>query len=276
MAGIQCKKCGAMMALSDRFCLQCGAEADPGQAAAFFLEKAESARLAENWAEASSQWRKALALPIPAADQAGLWYKLGFALDKLSAARGDERLGEEAAQAFQKSLEMDDSNDLAHQMWIANLARRGQVHLAISRYQKRLNENPGDARAEKFRTVASLSMQFKNSPVKVRLKGDKIDKKRGMLGLILNPSPMNLTIAIVSFIGSLVPAVYSLFRSHHASATSGSSLSKLGLDAGSQMAAGIDMGSMMNILNSPKALWISALTSGVYLALLWKARAKKR
>jgi hypothetical protein len=66
-----------------------------------------------------------------------------------------------AENCFREALSMDDANEAVHQLWIANLSQANRGQEALDWYEQRLAHDAGDETALKFRSVARLTLQYK-------------------------------------------------------------------------------------------------------------------
>jgi len=214
------------MALADANCLACGAPVDNGQLARVWLDK-------------------------------------GRDLERGAIRSSDP--GKAAAEAFSKAISMEPELDAAHQLFIANLCRRGLGMEAVSIYKALAAEEPEQPRWQGYLKTARLGAEFQANPVKVSIPEVKLHK--GILARtidwLLAPSSLNLGLAGVSVVIPLGLGIYLLFKAAAPAAEPTGPP-----DAGAlirQMAAGAA---------EPWPWLSSALASAVWLAVLWSRRPK--
>jgi tetratricopeptide (TPR) repeat protein len=154
------------MAAAELSCIRCGAPAPPGRSALLLLGRAERAFESESLEEAVALLGKALQSGLPQEQLLTAWRKYGVWQEKLAAAGHPEMLPR-AGEAFKQALALNDSDELLHQLYIANMGRQGKLMEAKAYYQDRLAKNPDDALAQRQLTVIKLSAEFLLSPPKV-------------------------------------------------------------------------------------------------------------
>jgi hypothetical protein len=124
---VSCEKCGTALAPAEAHCSTCGAPA-PQQKSAVTLRQQ------------------------------------GIRMEKEASETGRPELLARAGQAFLSAVGQDDSDAIAHQLFIANAARQGKLSLATEYYQKRLAANTSDEVAQKQLQVIRLSADFLAKP----------------------------------------------------------------------------------------------------------------
>jgi tetratricopeptide (TPR) repeat protein len=197
------------MAPAESACSRCGAPAPEGRAALLLLSRADQAQAGGRLEEAVSLLDRALHSGLPQGERPKSWRKLGLWLEKLALEGEQAQLLARAGQAFSSGLNEDDSDEIAHQLFIANLARQGKIGEAKARYQRRLDADPGDAMAQKQLGVIRLSADFLAAPPKVSLNLPP----RGVIERWLQPKGWKLSLAISTLASSLVMLLISLTHS---------------------------------------------------------------
>ena len=139
--------------------------------------------------------------PAPQAGAALAWRKKGIALEK----QGELA---RAGQAFQSALALDDADEIAHQLFIANLGKQGLLPQATAFYQQRLQANPEDAMALKQLGVVKLSADFLSQPPPQA----KSAGPANALERWLAPSSWKVGMALLSLAASVAMAVASAFH----------------------------------------------------------------
>jgi tetratricopeptide (TPR) repeat protein len=269
--GMNCKKCGALLAPADEVCLQCGEKVDAGESARRWLRRAEDLRLAGSAEEAIQAYHKALKAPLPPDEAGPAWQKLGQLLEKQDQVRPQPGRLAEAGEAYSHARDLDPGNETLHQLWIANLSNQGSPEPALAYYKKRLAEDPADALAARMLQVARLSLEFKLNPVKVPARApEKHGILAGMIHKFIEPSAYTFGLAVTSFLISLVLLVWGFFIPGASSAPVPAVEAVPGMqatDGGSSML-------LFSMLFNPMSNFISCLVWGGYFAYLWKARKK--
>lgn len=140
------------MALADALCASCGAPAPKGRAAQAMLEKADALHSQGSLPEAARMLERALQ-SWPEPGSALNWRKLGVWREKMGQAA-------QAGAAFKAALDLDDGDEMAHQLFISNLGRQGRGLEALAHYKARLEKNPGDEMAARQVNIIRLSADF--------------------------------------------------------------------------------------------------------------------
>ena len=263
MAALNCEKCGQAMALADELCHACGAPAPKGAQAAVFLARAESAAGDRDWTEAVRQMDKALpgleGVPLAA----GL-RKLGQWQEK-RAAQGLAGAEDAAEAAFRRAREASEGDDLAHQLWIDHLVRRGLDARAQKLYEERLASDPEDSPSKRHLQALKLARDFKASPPKVKL--DLGQGGGGMLAKMFAPSPLKLAMlganTLVSALGWLAALVWG-----GKAMEAGAAGLQFETEVGTKMP---DLG-LMGMLTDPWSWGVSTLISGALWWWMWRSR----
>jgi tetratricopeptide (TPR) repeat protein len=205
---ISCEKCGAAMAPAESICSSCGAPAPAGKAALLLLGRAEKAWESGQGGEAVANLERAIQSGLPAPQNVTSWRKLGVWLEKLANEEGRPELLPRAGQAFKSALELDDSDDIAHQLFIANASKQGLLGLASEHYQKRLQADPQDAVALKQLNVIKLSADFLAKPAPVAAKREPLNP----IERWLKPRPWKVGTVSLNLLMCLGMAVVSAFH----------------------------------------------------------------
>jgi hypothetical protein len=191
--------------------------------------------------------------PAPQAGAALAWRKKGIALEK----QGELA---RAGQAFQSALALDDADEIAHQLFIANLGKQGLLFEAADFYKRRLEADPSDAMALKQQGVIKLSADFLSQPAPVL-------KSLGPPNLIerwLAPSPWKIAVNALSLLACLGMAVVSALHGHGAGGASVMSMAGVGDLQGLP-----DVDSMLYDVNA----WsLSAGLNGLILFFMYRNR----
>jgi tetratricopeptide (TPR) repeat protein len=207
MTTLDCGACGQPLALADLQCSRCGAPVDPERRRALMLQRADGLAEDGRFSEAARALAPALESNPPAAEAKKLWRKRAIWLQK----GGDARQMDEAEACLQKSMELDDADDLGHHLWIDLLKQRGHLDRAKAYYQKRLDAAPEDAVAKRqlgvIRSVADFLTQ---APPKLNLEGDR---KPSTLEKWIRPTPKKMLIAAATLLMSLGGILWGLFSS---------------------------------------------------------------
>lgn len=145
------------MAPLEEACHSCGQKAPLGRVGQALKQKAEAHFGAGNLTEAVRQLSRALDAGLPEGEGPLAWRKLGVWQDKLAQLP-------QAAASFGKARELNDADELAHQLWIAALAKMGRMEEAKSFYAARLEKNVEDAVAARQLKVLALSADFLANP----------------------------------------------------------------------------------------------------------------
>lgn len=114
-----------------------------------------------------------------------------------------------AGQAFQSALALDDSDEIAHQLFIANRAKQGLLSEAKKYYESRLLSNSADAMASKQLNVIKLSADFlaSSSPLAA------VRQPKNALERWVQPSPLKIGLAALALLVSGVMIIVSLLHS---------------------------------------------------------------
>jgi tetratricopeptide (TPR) repeat protein len=264
-----------MMALSDKACLQCGAEADAGAIAQAYLQKAEALRSQGHWAGAEDQYLRALKESLTAAQQAQAWQRLGLVREKLAAQRREPALLERAGEAFEKSLQADPVNEMVHQLWIANLTQQGLNLKAVDYYKQRLAQDPGDELAARMKKVALLAAEFKATPVQVMssVARDEGVARFKLLGWFLIPTRFKIGMAVSSTVMNLATALYFVV---YPPAAAGPHIPHSEEEDLARQVGSLGMGDwVMTIGSDPTFLLFCTLLTGMWSVYLFRAKKKK-
>jgi hypothetical protein len=169
--------------------------------------------------------------------------------------------GKAAAEALAKAIELDASLDAAHQLWIANLCRRGLGLEAVARYKALAEAEPNQPLWQGYLKTARLGAEFQANPVKVDL--PQVPARKGLLarsiGLILAPTALNLGLAGVCVLLPLGLGLWLLFQ-----------------PAPPPVPSGAVLGQLTASLSDPWSWLGSALAGVAWLAVLWARRPKRR
>lgn len=207
MSGFSCEQCAAPMAAAETLCSRCGTPAPAGRAAQLLMAKADAAWDAGDFLPAILQLERALQSGLPHESLALAWRKLGVWLESRAAAESKPELLARAGQAFKTALSLDDSNEVLHQLFIANWGKQGLFSKARDYYQARLSADPGDAMAQKQLNVIRLSADFLAMAPPAPPK-----EARSTLERWLEPRPWKVGLAGLTCLGSLAMAVVSKFH----------------------------------------------------------------
>lgn len=210
MTKLKCEKCDLPMALADQRCHHCGQEAPPGRSAQVYFDKAIHAANKENWIEALRLADQALGANPPLQDRILFYQRSGAWYERQAAGQVQGQDWMQAEASFRDALMLDDGNEAVHQLWISNLAKAGRGQIALDWYQKRLELNPEDDIAKRFKTVAKLTLDYKNQSSKNSYQAaDEVPKSR--FEKIFGPSRVNILGAafgtLISAIAAIVTAL---------------------------------------------------------------------
>jgi tetratricopeptide (TPR) repeat protein len=277
MSTLSCGSCGQALALADALCPRCGAPVDPQRRRALLTERAESLAADGLFAEAARSLGGVLDSG-PAPDEAKrLWRKRSIWLQKV----GDPRQLDEAEACLQRSMELDDTDELGHQLWIDLLKQRGHLDRAKTVYQKRLEKDPDDAVAKRqLGVIRSLADFLTVGPPKIDFHGDR---KASTLERWIKPTPKKMLTAGVVLLSALGGMLWGLFSGPAGpgamgSAGAGGGLSDAAAIALAQSASGPASwvgnggGPLMQMLTDPWINGIQAVLAAAYLWWGWKER----
>ena len=192
--------------------------------------------------------------PASQAGAALAWRKKGVALEK----QGELA---RAGQAFQSALALDDKDEIAHQLFIANLGKQGLLFEAADYYKKRLEADPSDAMALKQQGIIKLSADFLSQPAPVM----KSLAPPNIIERWLAPSPWKIALNVLSLLLCLGMAVASAM--HGPAASGGPSVMSM---AGVGDLQGLpDMDSM---LFDTHAWSLSAGLNGLILNFMYRSK----
>ncbi|HXC64565.1 MAG TPA: hypothetical protein VNZ67_09405 [bacterium] len=270
MTTLNCGACGQALALADLQCSRCGAPVDPERRRALIVQRADGLADDGHFAEAARALAPAFESAPPPGEAKRLWRKRAIWLQK----GGDARQMDEAEACLQKSVELDDADDLGHHLWIDLLKQRGHLDRAKAYYQKRLEANPEDAVAKRqlgvIRSVADFLTQ---APPKLDLEGDR---KPSTLEKWIRPTPKKMLIAGATVLMSLGGMLWGLFNSAGpetvAAAGSGGGLGDAAAIALAQSSSGAaswaggGAGGLMQVLSDP---WVNGIQLALAAAYLW-------
>lgn len=255
MAALKCEKCSAALALADTLCQACGTPVPRAHQAELYLKRAGIAADAGQFNEAVRQLERAIGcFDDPAQGQPWL-KKLGLWLEK-EPAPGDE---EKAEAAFLRARELEDKDELAHQLWINHLVRRGLDGRAEKYYQERLGKDALDSVASRQLSVLKLAREFKAQPVKVTL---DLGTPHGFFAKALTPTPMKIMVVGVNTVFSGVLTLLFFFTQPGEQAVSE-------LDPALQ---GLGPALSLGPLTHPTSWAVSTLLSGVLWGWMWRNR----
>jgi tetratricopeptide (TPR) repeat protein len=253
MNALTCEKCGTPLGLAEASCSQCGAPVSANQSALALALRANRAFEAERIEEAVDMLKRALDMGLPEADLGAQWRKLGLWMEKLGTL-------EEAGKAFRKALEISDSDEVAHQLYIANYVKRGAGVEVTAYYQGRLDKNPEDVIAKKFLGVIKLSADFLTAPPPTLNLPPPSGAEKW-----LKPKPWKLTLASLTLVFALAMVLKS-------------SLFPAPVEAPQPMTGGMDplniYSGMAGIFNDP---WVWGFQAGLSaLALYYMFTLRER
>jgi tetratricopeptide (TPR) repeat protein len=277
MSTFSCAACGQALALADTLCPRCGAPVAPERRRALLAERAEALAADGHFNEAARALGAVLDAGAPPDEAKRLWRKRSIWLQK----NGDPRQLDEAEACLQRSMELDDADELGHQLWIDLLKQRGHLDRAKAVYQKRLEANPTDAVAAKqlgvirsvadFLTVAPPKLDFRD------------DRKPSTLERWIRPTPKKMLTAGVVLLSALAGMLWGLFSGPAgpdatAAAAAGGGLSDAAAIALAQSSSGAASwvgnggGPLMAMLTDPWINGIQAVLAAAYLWWGWKER----
>jgi hypothetical protein len=259
MSAFTCEKCGKPMAVAETICHSCGHPAPQGRAAQVLKSKAESAFEQGALEEAIRQMSKALeaGAGLPQAELGPAWRKLGIWQEKFcDAARRPDYLAL-AEASYRRAFEIDDHDQLAHQLFINASARQGHMGSAAAHYQGRLAKNPEDEVAKKQLGVIKLAADIKAAPPPKPSK--ETASPSSFIERILTPSPTKWAFWGVSFVSSLAMMFFSSGNSEAVQAVAGNDLPVQAVSA-------------MDLVNNPKMYGLQAALCGAALIIMWRNR----
>ena len=189
----RCGACGAALAPADALCPGCGAEVAVAQRAALLGERAEAYARQDRPAEAARAAEAVLALPLSDREAHDWWRKRAAWL----ARTGVDADLDESERSLRRALELDDGDDLGHQLWIDVLRRLGRLDEATALYQARLTRDPSDAAAARHLAALKLMRQMQDLPLP---KLDLPPPKPGLFERALRPTTGKMVAAAVGVV----------------------------------------------------------------------------
>jgi tetratricopeptide (TPR) repeat protein len=275
MSTLSCGACGQALALADASCPRCGAPVAADRRRALLAERAEALAGEGKFAEAARSLGAVLEAGPPPDEAKRLWRKRAIWLQK----GGDPRQLDEAETCLQRSVELDDADDLGHHLWIDLLKQRGHLDRAKAVYQKRLDADPEDAVAKRqLGVIRSLADFLTVGPPKVDFQGGR---KPSTLERWIRPTPKKMLTAGVVLLSALAGMLWGLFAAPAdpgAAAAAGGGLSDAAAIALAQSSSGAASwmgnggGPLMQMLTDPWVNGIQAVLAAAYLWWGWKER----
>jgi tetratricopeptide (TPR) repeat protein len=280
MSTISCDACGQALAMADLQCARCGAPVPPERRRAMMAERAEALAQDGHFSEAARALGGVLEAG-PAPDEAKrLWRKRSLWLQK----SGEERQLEEAEACLQRSMELDDADELSHQLWIDLLKRRGHLDRAKAVYQKRLEADPADAVAKRqLGVIRSVADFLTVAPPKLAFQDDR---KPSTLERWIRPTPKKMLTAGVVLLFSAGGMLWGVFSGPAgpdavgaAGAAAAGGLNDAAAVALAQSSSGAASwvgnggGTMMQMLTDP---WINGIQALLAAAYLWWGIKERR
>jgi len=260
MISLACETCGAPMAAAEAFCAKCGAAAPAGKAALLQMARAEQAWEAGDRSGATAQLERALKSGLPQQQLPLAWRKLGVWLEKEASESGKAELLARAGQAFKTALSLNDADEMAHQLFIANWGKQGLMSQARDYYQARLQADAADAVALKQLNVIKLSADF----LAMRPPSPAPIEPQNALERWLKPSPWKVGMAGLTLVSSVVMVVVSLL---HAPATAAPLGDLAGFGASVPMPISLE-----SILYDPGAWALQGGFSALLLYFMYRSR----
>jgi tetratricopeptide (TPR) repeat protein len=236
------------LAPADPVCGSCGQPVAVAQRLALMAPRAEGYAAAGQYVEAARSAEAVLALPLADPDAKRWWRKRGAWLQRA----GRPELLDAAEAALERSVRLDDADDLGHQLWIDLLQRLGRLDKARAWYKARLQADPEDAVAQRQLAALRLLEDFKLAPPpKLNLP----EVKDRTLMKALRPTPWKLVCAGAG----LLSCVFMLYSDWTGSA------------AGPPLPDGMEsMASIMKLASDPWFNGVQILAYGAYLLWGWR------
>ena len=275
MSTLSCGACGQALALADSQCPRCGVPVDPARRRALLAGRAEALAADGHYNEAARALGAVLEAGAPPDEAKKLWRKRSIWLQK----GGDARHADEAEACLQRSMELDDADELGHQLWIDLLKQRGHLDRAKSVYEKRLAADPMDAVAMRQLAVIRSVADFLTAPrPKVSMEEGR---KPGLLERWIKPTPKKMLTAgsvLVFGLGGMVYGFFSAPVAPAAQAAAGglSDAAAVALaqsSSGAASWAGGGGGPLMQALSDP---WINGIQVLLAAAYLWWGFKERR
>ena len=188
---LSCEQCGQPMGVAEAVCSACGQPAPLGRSARVYLQKAASLASDHDYEEALALADKAFAAGMDDADRVGALQRVGGWHERLADGNAMDPGWREAEECYRKALAMDDGNEALHQLWIANLSQAGRGQEALGWYEKRLQLNPADEVALRFRSVAKLTLEYQQQDFASEYRKAE-PKARTRMEKIFKPTRANL------------------------------------------------------------------------------------